>query len=371
MAEKARLKPHSTPFTDQDARDKVKSAWSRPLRDKFRRLTGDGEPLFFPLSTITPQEIRWLWYNRIPLGSYSAIGGDPGEGKSLALVDLFAKITRGQHLPNNEGDDPSGSVIYMVTEDNMRDTVRVRAGDAGANLEKFIVSSGAKPEGGFFSIVSPEDLAVLEEQIRAQGDTRAVGFDPITTYFGKINAYSEIEVRAVLSPLSLLAEKYNLAVIGIGHLNKDEQKKALYRMSGSIAFVAVARTVWVVKKDEEVRGKRFFGPLKHNILKDPTTLTFDVSGPLGHPTVTWTDDPVDVEVADLLGDEDSRERRSKLTAAKIFLEELIPAGTEKWQKECIAEGGECGHAKRTLERARDGMGWRSVKKGEGWVWKRE
>lgn len=372
MAEKARLKPSTHPFTNQDALDKVKSAWERPLRDRYRRVGGEGELLFRPLSAYERREIEWLWYNRIPLGSYSAIGGDPGEGKSIALVDIFAKITRGRPLADNRGEDPSGSVIYIVAEDNMCDTVRGRAEDAGADLEKFIVSSGAKPGGGFFSITNPDDLAELEEQIIALGDVRGIGLDPITTFMAELNAYKEVEVRAALAPLNNLAEKHNVAILGVGHLNKDEQKKALYRLSGSIAFVSVARTVWVVKKDEEMmRGRRFFSPLKHNILKDPTSLAFTISGPLGHPVITWEDDPVNVDVADLLGDEDSRERASALTSARIFLDDLVPVGEEKLQADIISEGRAQGHKERTLRRAKDQLGgFTAFQRERQWYWRR-
>jgi len=371
MAEKARLKPSTHPFTNQDALKKVESAWSRPLRDRYRRVGGEGDLLFRPLSTYERREIEWLWYNRIPLGSYSAIGGDPGEGKSIALVDIFAKITRGRHLADNHETEPSGSVIYIVAEDNMCDTVRVRAEDAGADLEKFIVSSGAKPEGGFFSITDPDDFAGLDEKITALGDTRAVGLDPITTFMAGLNAYNEVEVRAALALLNNLAEKHNISILGVGHLNKDEQKKALYRLSGSIAFVSVARTVWVVKKDEEVqRGRRFFSPLKYNILKDPTTLSFKISGPLGRPVVEWDDDPVDVQCADLLGDEAMREQRSAINSARIFLDDFLPAGEEKLQTEIMTEALSQGHKKKTVERAKNQLGITSVQHERQWYWKR-
>lgn len=368
MAQKARLKPHATPFTDQDARDKVKSAWSRPLRDT-RRAAGNGEPLYFPISTIAPRTIEWLWYNRIPYGCYSAVGGDPGEGKSIVLTDICAKITRGSRLPDNAEADPSGSIMYMIAEDNMSDTVRIRAQDAGADLSKFIVSTGEKPDGGFFSIVNPDDLALFDEQITAQGDVRIAVFDPITTFLAGLRTADEVEVRAALAPLNRLAEKHRIGVIGVGHLNKDEAKKALYRLSGSIAFVAVARTVWLVKK-EEGTDRRYFSPLKHNILKDPTTLSFKIIGPLGRPKVEWDDDPVDVECADLLGDEAMREQRSALNSARIFLHDFLPAGEERLQSEIMAEALGQGHKKKTMERAKNQLNIRSVQRERSWYWRR-
>lgn len=354
------------PFSRQEALKKVESAWSYDTPPATDREAS----LFFPLSTVAPRAIEWLWYNRIPYGCYSAVGGDPGDGKSIALTDICAKITRGRSLPDNHGTDPSGSVIYMVAEDNMSDTVRIRAQDAGANLDKFIVSTGEKPDGSFFSIVNPEDLALYDEKLRAQGDVRIGVFDPITTFLAGLRTADEVEVRAALAPLNRLAEKHGIAIIGVGHLNKDEAKKALYRLSGSIAFVAVARTVWLIKKDDDGTDRRYFSPLKHNILKDPTTLSFKITGPLGRPVVEWDDDPVDVDVAELLGDEGSRERRSAINSARTFLDDFLPAGEEKLQTEIMTEALGQGHKKKTIERAKIQLGITSIQHERQWYWKR-
>jgi hypothetical protein len=355
------------PFGEQDAMRKVESAWNYdtpPVTDREASL-------FFPLSAVTPRAIEWLWNNRIPYGCYSAVGGDPGDGKSIALTDICAKITRGRSLPDNRGTDPSGSVIYMVAEDNMSDTVRIRAQDAGANLDKFIVSTGEKPGGGFFSILNLEDITAFEEQIVALRDRRLVVFDPITTFLAGLHTHDETAVRAALAPLNRIAERHKIAIIGVGHLNKDEAKCALYRLSGSIAFVAVARTVWLVKHDkDEGAGRRFFSPLKHNILKDPTTLSFKITGPLGRPVVEWDDNPVDVECVDLLGNEDMRERRTALFGARTFLDDFLPSGEEKLQTEIMTEALGQGHKKRTMERAKNQLRITSIQRERQWYWRR-
>ena len=51
-----------------------------------------------------------------------------------------------------------------------------------------------------------------------------------------------------------MAERHRVAVVGILHLNKAEQRKILHRAGGSIAFVAAARTVLVVSRDAENRS---------------------------------------------------------------------------------------------------------------------
>jgi len=256
-----------------------------------------------------------------------------------------------------------------VAEDNLSDTVRIRAEDASADLEKFIVTTGEKPNGGFFSIVDPEDRQSLENQIKKLKDVKAVVFDPISTFMSGLRTNDENEVRAALAPLNRMAEKYQLAIIGVSHLNKDQAKRALYRLSGSIAFVAVARTVWLVKKDEDSE-LRYFAPLKFNILKDPTTLAFKISGDIGRPCVEFESMPVDITPDELLGDADTQDRLGAVADAKIFLTELLTPGDSMPQKEIEEAAKADGHSFRTLRRAKKQLGIFSDKKINSWHWRR-
>jgi len=62
------------------------------------------------------------------------------------------------------------------------------------------------------------------------------------------------------------------------HLNKNTAGKAVYRALGSIAFLAAARTVWMVTTDpDNPEGKRrLLTPTKQNVLIDPLGLAFSV-----------------------------------------------------------------------------------------------
>lgn len=86
-----------------------------------------------PLSQISPQPLKWLWSGRIPLGKLTLLIGDPGLGKSLATVDLTARITRGVDFPDGAC-SVGGSVIMLSAEDDPEDTIRPRLDAAGAML---------------------------------------------------------------------------------------------------------------------------------------------------------------------------------------------------------------------------------------------
>ena len=64
------------------------------------------------------------------------------------------------------------------------------------------------------------------------------------------------EIRPLMKRISVLAEKYQCAIILIGHMNKNSNGKSSYRGLGSIDFQAAARSVLIVgrvKDEPEIR----------------------------------------------------------------------------------------------------------------------
>lgn len=56
------------------------------------------------------------------------------------------------------------------------------------------------------------------------------------------------EIRPVLKHLGMIAEKYNCAIVLIGHMNKAAGSKSTYRGLGSIDIQATARSVLLVAR---------------------------------------------------------------------------------------------------------------------------
>lgn len=82
--------------------------------------------------------------------------------------------------------------------------------------------------------------------------------DPIQAYLGGgIDMNRANEARNITKQLGMLAEKYQCAILLIGHMNKAAGNKAVYRGMGSIDFFAVARSVLLVgrvKGEPDIRG---------------------------------------------------------------------------------------------------------------------
>lgn len=91
------------------------------------------------MSDIEAQEIEWLWYPYIAYGKLAIVQGDPGDGKTTLILNLAAKLTKGEGLDENMKVTEPMNVIYQTAEDGLADTVKPRLLQAGADCEKVLV----------------------------------------------------------------------------------------------------------------------------------------------------------------------------------------------------------------------------------------
>jgi hypothetical protein len=149
------------------------------------------------------------------------------------------------------------------------------------------------------------DLAALESAIQQVPECRLVVIDPITAYLGNIDSHNASEVRGLLRPLVDLAARNRVAVVGITHLTKSFGA-ALYRILGSIAFAAVARVCWYVRRDprrQEYPLRRLMIPMKNNLAVDMTGMAYTLQTAInGSAAVVWEPAPL----TEWPGEENSR-----------------------------------------------------------------
>src|ERR1700730_2208443 len=97
---------------------------------------GEAPGLF--LSDIAAQEVRWLWQKRIPLGKITILDGDPGMGKSLLAINIAARVSTGQPMPDGTP-GTQGGVILIAPEDGAGDTLRPRLEAAGGDPSQVLL----------------------------------------------------------------------------------------------------------------------------------------------------------------------------------------------------------------------------------------
>jgi hypothetical protein len=262
------------------------------------------EMQFTPLSEIDPTPVRWLWPDRVAR-KFVLFCGPPDVGKTCALLDIAARVSRGDPWPDGSGNAPLGSVLYMTAEDGAADTIRTRAEAAGADLTKVHVLQSVTDEGGKVSTFNMQrDLDLLAEHVRRIGDVVMVAIDPIAAYLGdNKDSHKASDVRSILSPLKDFAEEHSVAVVGLAHPSKSVDR-AMNAVGGSGAFVAASRATWLfvreVDGEGDETGRTLMLSIKNNLSgRRNNGLAYRIVGcDLGNgitaPRVSWDHEPVNV-----------------------------------------------------------------------------
>lgn len=69
------------------------------------------------MSEVESQEVKWLWYPFIPYGKLTIIQGDPGDGKTTLVLNIAAKLSKGESLDSDMDVQEPVNVIYQTAED--------------------------------------------------------------------------------------------------------------------------------------------------------------------------------------------------------------------------------------------------------------
>ena len=306
------------------------------------------------MSEVQSQEIEWLWYPFIPYGKLTIIQGDPGDGKTTMVLNLAAKLSKGEALDENMKVTEPVNVIYQTAEDGLADTVKPRLELAGADCERIIVIDESDKS---LSMVDER----LEEAIVRTG-ARLLILDPIQAYLGGgMDMNRANEARDMTKKLGALAEKTKCAIILIGHMNKASGNKAAYRGMGSIDFFAVARSVLLVGRVEGESNTRAVVQIKNNLAAFGHPKAFALS----EDGVKWLGD-YEITVDEVLGG--IKPKANKMEQAKQMLRELAETQSAVLSNEIFDRANELGISKRTLENAKKELGVQTRKINNAWYW---
>jgi hypothetical protein len=318
-----------------------------------------------PASSIKPRPTRWLWTDRIPLGALSLLGGREGVGKSTLAYTLTADITRG-HLPGAYEGEPR-SVLVCATEDSWEHTIVPRLLAAGADLDRVYRVDVTTSHGLPGTLTLPDDLRAVEQHV-AEGATALVLLDPLMSRLdAKLDTHKDAEVRLALEPLTALADRCKVAVVGLIHVNKSASTDPLSLLMASRAFPAVARAVLFVLADPDDETIRLLGLAKSNLGRtDLATLMFQIDGahvadteegPIYSSRLRWageTDRSLTEALEAVSGG--SEPRTASGEAAAWLGDYLTLHGSSADHADIKKDGTEAGHSHDALKRARTRIG---------------
>lgn len=307
------------------------------------------------MSEIQSKEVAWLWYPFIPYGKLTIIQGDPGDGKTTLVLNIAAKLSKGEGLDSDMKLTEPLTVIYQSAEDGLADTVKPRLEAAGADCENISVIDESKKS------LSMIDERLEEAIIRTKA--KLLILDPIQAYLGgSMDMNRANEARDMTKKLAALAEKYQCAIVLVGHMNKAAGNKAAYRGMGSIDFFAVARSVLLVGRVEGEENIRAVVQIKNNLAGFGHPKAFQLS----EDGFLWLGD-YEITADEVLGG--IAPKANKLEQAKRLLRKLAETNNAIQSNEIFNLAEEQNISRRTLENAKKELGVRAKRINNSWYWK--
>ncbi len=327
------------------------------------------------LDTVTPEPISWLWPGRIPLGMFVLMAGQPGVGKTTISHSIAAITSTGGKWPFSKDHAKPGGVIILTAEDDPVYTLVPRLMAANADLERIkLIQSVARHHDDHVvdaPLLLSEDMNQLDGVLTEYTDTRLLILDPLSAYLGVKDSHRDADVRQVLGPLTDLAARHRVTVMGITHMTKNASNSAMARFMGSTGIIAAARAAFLVTEHED---ELLMLPVKSNVAPKMGGLTYKIVsativGNIETSRIEWTGQ-TDIEADEALAAQAAKTSAPKMNDAIEFLTEALKDGPVSVDD--IYKGAQkVGITRSTVRRAYDDLGIEAIKekKFQGkWLW---
>ena len=373
----AAIRPESAPVPTDDANGDDEAPAGEYARDVNLIRACD----------VTPEAIVWLWNGWLAAGKMHVLGGAPGTGKTTIGMALAATVTTGGRWPDGSR-SITGSVVIWSGEDDPADTLIPRLALSGADLLRVYFIADIREGNKRRSFDPARDMEPLRRKLMEIGDVRLLIVDPVVSAIAG-DSHKNAEVRRGLQPLVDLAGAMRCALVGITHFSKGTGgRDPVERLTGSLAFGALARVVLVAAKHQEEgedgRTVRLFCRAKSNIGPDDGGFEYDLHQAelKTHPgifasSVLWGE-AVEGAARDLLATADAAGDDGEggtLADAKRFLSDLL-AGGPLPTKTIKADADGAGYSWATIRRAQKALGIEPAKEGghfgatrQQWLWR--
>jgi len=305
-------------------------------------------------SNVSETAVDWLWYPFIPFGKVTLIQGDPGCGKSTLMMNIIAAVSSGSTSPDGRKYRKPLHVIYQCSEDGLSDTIKPRLTAAGADCSNVAFLDEE------LNLVTLNDESI--RRAIADFNAKLLIIDPVQAYLGEADIANATGMRKVLRQLASWAALYDCAIVLVGHLNKKQSSKNLYRSLGSIDLVAAARSVLQVERTEDDDNIRVIRHVKSSLAPKGRDLFFTIDA---DNKISWLESTVDSTGAILEIQEPPK--ATKQTQAAGLLKALLASGPVKssevqtlYRRENIGES--------TVLLMKKELGIKSIKKDGVWYW---
>lgn len=317
----------------------------------------DGSKLLTYFSDVQPRSVQWIWYPYIPVGKITLLQGEPGDGKSTMMMHLMAEISKGGVLPDGTAMGRPRRILYQCSEDGAKDTIKPRLTTCGADCRNIAFIDEELHEG---LTINDERIRMAIEEFRPW----LVVIDPIQNYIEtEADLKMATKTRKLMRRIGLWASTYDCAFVLIGHLNKNESSKDLYRGLGSIDVVAAARSILNVERDDTDRDIRRVSQIKNNLAPTGNDLLFEIRRESGFKWLGSAEP--NISPAEVMQTPDLPKNKHELAA--IIVQRLLKDGEVE---STIIKGEFYKYhiGEKTMNEVKTALGIKSVRRMRKWYW---
>ncbi|MEW2918276.1 AAA family ATPase [Ruegeria sp. ANG10] len=220
-----------------------KDACDEPLSDaeidsllrSSGRYSEPPDEMFGPPAHRQSLPVEWLWYPYLPKFGVTILAGDPGRGKSMLIALLVAIVTTGELWPLSGERCKRGRVLLLSAEDSFSRVTLKRLEKTSFDINYLDIMHSPRA-------LTPERLETLIEYVFEKKPALIV-IDTLSFFMGGgRDMHRQNEVGEFLGRLNEVAEATGACILGLGHLNKQTNDNPLFRIVGSIGFVATVRS---------------------------------------------------------------------------------------------------------------------------------
>jgi putative DNA primase/helicase len=350
-------------MADPDVEEEIKAAKARPSYT-------------IPLRSAAGRKavrVDWIWKAWLAEAKLHLLAGEKGAGKSTMTFDWASVVSVGGKWPDGER-APLGDVLIWSGEDDFDDTILPRFIAAGGDRDKLYPVERALYASGETRPFDPAtDIDELAKAARKLPNLKLIIIDPIVMAVSG-DSHKNAETRRGLQPLVDLAAERRAALVGITHFTKGtDGKNPVERVTGSLAFAALARIVLAAAMNEEeercrlVRVASNIGPsgggFEYSLFQEPLP-----GEDFSAQRIFWGK-RLDGPARDLL---EGIKSQGELTKASQWLEETLSAEVDGLAVNDLKKAAEAqGFAWRTVPRAKEkNPTIVSKKMNNKWYWQR-
>lgn len=307
-------------------------------------------------SDVDAVPVKWLWYPYFALGKITLLQGDPGDGKSSMMINFISELTKGGYAPDGTSLGPAKRVIYQCSEDDVADTIKPRLLANGADCSKTAFINEE-----IFGNITLNDGRLRDAICEFRPALLVI--DPIQAYINDdSDLYIAAKTRKITQKLGMWASTYDCAIVLVGHMNKREGTKNLYRGLGSIDLAAAARSVLQIERDPDDENIRIVQQIKNNLAPRGNEMKFTITANSGFQWLECCALPrPEDEVKEPLSFATEIDRAAYYIKTYLLIDDMR-------SREIYERLKSIGISIRTAKTAKEYLGIKSYRKMREWYW---